>query len=149
MNYDHLKLENQICFPVYAASRLITREYQPLLDELGITYPQYLVLLILWENEQQTVNEIAQKLILNTNTITPLLQRMENLALLQRSKSKTDERKTIISLTEKGNELKAKAVYIPEKLASGFLNEEISLEQLVDLKNKLNQVIGIVSERKK
>jgi len=148
MNYDHLKLENQICFPVYAASRLITREYQPLLDELGITYPQYLVLLILWENEQQTVNEIAQKLILNTNTITPLLQRMENLALLQRSKSKTDERKTIISLTEKGNELKAKAVYIPEKLASGFLNEEISLEQLVDLKNKLNQVIGILSEKK-
>lgn len=148
MNYDHLKLENQICFPVYVASRLITREYQPLLDELGITYPQYLVLLILWENEQQTVNEIAQKLILNTNTITPLLQRMENLALLQRSKSKTDERKTIISLTEKGNELKAKAVYIPEKLASGFLNEEISLEQLVDLKNKLNQVIGILSERK-
>lgn len=148
MNYDHLKLENQICFPVYAASRLITREYQPLLDELGITYPQYLVLLILWENEQQTVNEIAQKLILNTNTITPLLQRMENLALLQRSKSKTDERKTIVSLTEKGNELKAKAVYIPEKLASGFLNEEISLEQLVDLKNKLNQLIGILSVKK-
>jgi DNA-binding MarR family transcriptional regulator len=148
MNYDHLKLENQICFPVYAASRLITREYQPLLDELGITYPQYLVLLILWENEQQTVNEIAQKLILNTNTITPLLQRMENLALLQRSKSKTDERKTIISLTEKGSKLKEKAVYIPEKLASGFLNEEISLEQLVDLKNKLNQVIGILSEKK-
>lgn len=148
MNYDHLKLENQICFPVYAASRLITREYQPLLDELGITYPQYLVLLILWENEQQTVNDIAQKLILNTNTITPLLQRMENLALLQRSKSKTDERKTIISLTEKGSKLKEKAVYIPEKLASGFLNEEISLEQLVDLKNKLNQVIGILSEKK-
>ena len=73
---------------------------------------------------------------------------MENLALLQRSKSKTDERKTIVSLTEKGNELKAKAVYIPEKLASGFLNEEISLEQLVDLKNKLNQVIGILSEKK-
>lgn len=149
MNYDHLKLENQICFPVYAASRLITREYQPFLDELGITYPQYLVLLILWENEQQTVNEIAQKLILNTNTITPLLQRMENLALIERSKSKTDERKTIVSLTEKGNELKNKAVYIPEKLASGFLNEEISLVQLVDLKNKLNQVIGILSERKK
>lgn len=148
MNYDHLKLENQICFPVYAASRLITREYQPLLDKLGITYPQYLVLLILWENEQQTVNEIAQKLILNTNTITPLLQRMENLALIRRSKSKTDERKTIVSLTEKGNELKEKAVYIPEKLASGFLNEEISLDQLVDLKNKLNQVIGILSERK-
>ncbi len=77
MVYEQLKLENQLCFPVYAASRLITREYQPFLDRLGITYPQYLVLMILWEEDGVPVNDIAKKLILNTNTITPLLKRME------------------------------------------------------------------------
>ena len=77
MSYDQLKLENQLCFPVYAASRLITRAYQPHLDKLDITYPQYLVLMILWENDNVPVNDIAKKLILKTNTITPLLKRME------------------------------------------------------------------------
>lgn len=71
MAYEQLKLENQLCFPIYAASRLITREYKPYLDNLGITYPQYLVLMILWENDGLPVNDIAKKLILNTNTITP------------------------------------------------------------------------------
>ncbi|MDP3437320.1 MAG: MarR family transcriptional regulator, partial [Bacteroidales bacterium] len=82
MKYDQLKLENQLCFPVYATSRLITREYQPFLDKLQITYPQYLVLMVLWENDTLPVNDIAKKLILNTNTITPLLKRMEQQGLL-------------------------------------------------------------------
>ena len=77
MSYEQLKLENQLCFPLYAASRLIIRAYQNDLDALGITYPQYLVLMVLWEFEELTVNEIAEKLILNTNTVTPLLKRME------------------------------------------------------------------------
>ncbi|NJO70307.1 MAG: MarR family transcriptional regulator, partial [Bacteroidetes bacterium] len=81
MAFEQLKLENQLCFPVYAVSRLITREYQPYLNKLGITYPQYLVLLVLWEHSSMTVNEISQKLILNTNTITPLLKRMESLGI--------------------------------------------------------------------
>ncbi|HLP05717.1 MAG TPA: MarR family transcriptional regulator, partial [Paludibacter sp.] len=84
MSYEQLKLENQVCFPLYAASRLIIRAYQDDMDRLGITYPQYLVLMVLWENGEQTVNEIADKLILNTNTVTPLLKRMETAGLLTR-----------------------------------------------------------------
>ena len=96
MEYENLKLENQICFPVYAASRLITREYQPLLDKLGITYPQYLVLMVLWENDRLQVNDIAKKLILNTNTITPLLKRMEKQGLIIRKRSEQDERSVLV-----------------------------------------------------
>jgi DNA-binding MarR family transcriptional regulator len=98
---EQLKLENQLCFPVYAASRLITRIYQPYLDEIGITYPQYLVLLVLWEKDEVTVNEISRKLILNTNTTTPLLKRLEAQGLVSRRRSGEDERKVIIALTAK------------------------------------------------
>ena len=79
MAYEQLKLENQLCFPFYATSRLIIRAYQEDLDALGITYPQYLVMMVLWEEQETTVNQIAEKLILNTNTITPLLKRMETM----------------------------------------------------------------------
>ena len=95
MEYEQLKLENQLCFPVYAASRLITREYQPFLDKLKITYPQYLVLMVLWEHGSLPVNDIAKKLILNTNTITPLLKRMEQQGLIIRNRSDKDERKVM------------------------------------------------------
>jgi hypothetical protein len=87
MKFEQLKLENQLCFPVYAASRLIIREYQPYLDKLGITYPQYLVLMVLWETNHVSVNEISQKLILNTNTVTPLLKRMESQGIINRQRS--------------------------------------------------------------
>jgi MarR family transcriptional regulator, organic hydroperoxide resistance regulator len=107
MEYDELKLNNQICFPLYATSRLITREYQPYLDALDLTYPQYLVLLVLWETDRISVNDIAQKLILNTNTLTPLLKRMEIQGLVSRQRFGKDERKVIVQLTEKGQALKA------------------------------------------
>src|SRR6056297_1041292 len=116
MPYEQLKLENQLCFPVYAASRLITREYQPFLENLGITYPQYLVLMVLWEDDCLPVNDIAKTLILNTNTITPLLKRMEQQGLLFRKRSDKDERKVIVKLTEKGKDLQKEAVKIPEEL---------------------------------
>ena len=77
MDYEQLKLDNQLCFPLYAASRLIIRAYQPFLEKLGITYPQYLVLMVLWEHKELTVSEISSKLFLKTNTLTPLLKRME------------------------------------------------------------------------
>lgn len=142
MKYDQLKLENQLCFPVYAASRLITREYQPYLDELEITYPQYLVLMILWEKDEMPVNDIAKKLILNTNTITPLLKRMETQGLVNRERSKEDERKVIVKLTEKGNELKEKAVLIPERLASQLLEGPMGVEELIRLKEDLGKIIN-------
>ena len=109
MAYEQLKLENQLCFPVYAASRLITREYQPFLDQLKITYPQYLVLMVLWEHDGLPVNDIAKKLFLNTNTITPLLKRMEQQGLIKRNRSEADERKVLVQLTGKGKKLQEKA----------------------------------------
>nr|WP_319400653.1 MarR family transcriptional regulator [uncultured Carboxylicivirga sp.] len=147
MTYDQLKLENQLCFPVYAASRLITREYQPYLDELEITYPQYLVLMILWENDGMPVNDIAKKLILNTNTITPLLKRMEKQGLVNRERSSEDERKVIIKLTQKGNELKDKAVKIPERLATHLLEGPMSVEELIRLKDDLGKIINHLSKK--
>lgn len=145
MAYEQLKLENQLCFPVYAASRLITREYQPFLDKLGITYPQYLVMMILWEKENISVNEIAKKLILNTNTITPLLKRMEKQRLINRQRSTDDERKVIIELTESGRILEKEAALIPEKLAAKLINGPLKVEEIVDLKNKLNSIIKLLS----
>ncbi len=149
MAYEQLKLENQLCFPVYAASRLITREYQPYLDKLGITYPQYLVLMVLWENDDLTVNEISQKLILNTNTITPLLKRMETMGIIVRKRSETDERKVMISLTEKGMTMREKAVEIPEKLASTLTSVNLTLENLIDLKTKLHVIVDYLSNKEK
>lgn len=146
MAYEQLKLENQLCFPVYATSRLITREYQPFLDSLGITYPQYLVLMVLWENDSIPVNDIAKKLILNTNTITPLLKRMEQQELLFRKRSDKDERKVIVQLTEKGKTLQEEAVKIPEELIKRLSDSELKIEDLVKLKEKLNSIISFLSK---
>ena len=149
MKYDQLKLSNQICFPVYAASRLIIREYQPYLDKIGITYPQYLVLLVLWETDNISVNEITEKLILNTNTVTPLLKRMESLGFISRKRSDSDERKVIVRLTEKGKKLKKKAASIPEKLAAGLKTGTMTSEKLVELRNKLNLLVDVLLEKNK
>ncbi len=145
MAYEQLKLENQLCFPVYATSRLITREYQPLLDRLEITYPQYLVLMVLWENDSLPVNDIAKKLILNTNTITPLLKRMEKEELLFRKRSDKDERKVIVQLTEKGKGLQKEAAKIPEELVKRLSDSEIKLDDLIKLKESLNSIISFLS----
>jgi MarR family transcriptional regulator, organic hydroperoxide resistance regulator len=149
MEFDQLKLSNQLCFPIYAASRLITREYQPHLDKLGITYPQYLVLMVLWETDAISVNEISTKLILNTNTITPLLKRMESLGLIKRQRSESDERKVIVELTPKGKLMQDEAATIPEKLAAGLISETLNVGELVDLKNKLESIICFLTEKTK
>lgn len=146
MTYEQLKLENQLCFPFYAVSRLITRAYQDDLDALGITYPQYLVMMVLWENDGVTVNEIAEKLILNTNTITPLLKRMEVMGLLQRTQSKTDQRKVIVSLTESGLAMKEQAAFIPLRLMEKLNvdTSEQSIQEMIGLKNKLYDLIKLL-----
>ena len=144
---DQLKLDNQICFPVYAASRLIIREYQPHLDKLGITYPQYLVMLVLWEEDGITVNDISHKLILNTNTVTPLLKRMETLGLISRIRSEEDERKVIVRLTDKGSELKADAAQIPFSLMADISPEDIDVEELIAMKNKLQEWIDFLKKK--
>jgi len=147
MEFEQLKLENQLCFPVYAASRLIIREYQPYMDNLGITYPQYLVLMVLWEKDNISVNEISQKLILNTNTVTPLLKRMEAQGFIKRQRSGSDERKVIVKLTGKGKLMQKKAAYIPESLASGLVSDTMNIEELGDLKDSLCKLINYLLQK--
>ena len=148
MSYDQLKLENQLCFPLYAASRLITRAYQDDLDQLGITYPQYLVLMVLWEYKELSVNEIGEKLILNTNTLTPLLKRMEGLKILTRVQSKTDQRKVLIRLSEQGNKMQNKAAEIPAKLLKklNITVNEAEINKVLELKDQLYNLIHLLKQ---
>ena len=143
---EQLKLENQICFPIYSVSRLITRAYKPYLEKLGLTYPQYLVLLVLWEEKKLSVNKIGRKLLLNTNTLSPLIKRMEKNELLTRTRSKDDERTVLVSLTEKGLSLKDKASSIPQELLHTLLNEDVELSDIILLKKTLDSWINILSE---
>ena len=144
MEYEHLKLGNQVCFPIYAASRLITRAYQPLLEKLDLTYPQYLVMMVLWENDQVSVNTITDKLILNTNTVTPLLKRMEAQGLITRKRSDKDERSILIALTSKGMKLREQAAYVPIQLAEKLDVGELTLDEIIDLRDKLNRLIEAI-----
>lgn len=146
MEQTQLQLGNQICFPIYSVSRLITKAYKPYLDEMELTYPQYLVLMVLWENDKISVNQITERLLLNTNTISPLLKRMEQMELLQRTRSDKDERSVIIQLTKKGKKLKNEAAPIPEKLVKTLLTENISLSDVLELKTMLNEWIQILSK---
>jgi len=107
--HAELQLDNQVCFRLYSAARLIAQAYTPMLSELGVTYPQYLVLMVLWEKDSQPVNDIAHRLLLETNTVTPLLQRMEKMGLVCRTKGEHDKRQQFVSLTEQGRALEDRA----------------------------------------
>lgn len=146
MTYEQLKLDNQLCFPIYAASRLITRTYQPHLDALGITYPQYLVLMVLWETDGLSVHDISVRLILNTNTLTPLLKRMEAQGLVTRTRSSQDERVVRIQLSAKGKALREEAADIPLRLNERLQESNLNLEQLLELKANLHRLIQFLSE---
>jgi len=139
MDCEQLKLENQLCFPFYAISRLITRAYKPFLDEIGLTYPQYLVMLVLWENDGLAVNEIAKKLILKTNTITPLLKRLEHNNIIKKNKFSEDERKVKIYLTKKGGDLKIQAKKIPLELISTL---NLDIDNMKDMKQNLSVLLS-------
>lgn len=115
-NPELLKLENQLCFPLYAASRKIIALYQPLLKELSLTYTQYITLLVLWEKKSITVKDLGSELYLDSGTLTPLLKKLEQMALVKRTRDRADERSVIVTLTEKGEALYQQALDIPEKL---------------------------------
>ncbi|MDO5614735.1 MAG: MarR family transcriptional regulator [Cruoricaptor ignavus] len=136
---EQLKLSNQVCFPIYAFAKELVNHYRPLLSELGLTYPQYLVMLVLWENNVQSVNQIGEKLSLDSGTLTPLLKRLEQKNYITRERAKNDERVVNISLTETGNELKSEAEKIPENLL-GKMN--IPMEDLVTLKKIINKILN-------
>ena len=136
-----LLLDNQLCFPLYAASRLVTKLYAPLLAVLDLTYPQYLVLLLLWERDGRTVTEIGDRLFLETNTLTPLLKRLEAKGLLRRERSTADERKVLIRLTDAGRDLNARARCIPTSLLAAVGDVGIGTRQLEDFRRTLDQLI--------
>ena len=143
------KLDNQLCFRLYTASRLMTQAYHPLLSEHGLTYPQYLVLLVLWEADAQPVNDIAHKLYLETNTVTPLLQRMEKEGILTRHRGEKDARQMIVSLTEKGCDLQKKLAAVPFTVGSAVLCGNITPETAPKLYQMLDEIIGNLSDIKR
>ena len=142
-NLQQLKLENQICFPVYALSREIVSRYRPLLDQLDITYPQYLVLLILWEHQEQSVSQLGEKLYLDSGTLTPLLKRLEQKKLVTRSRSKEDERIVKIKLTSEGQSLQKKAASIPKQL---FEDMKVPEEELKQLKTTIEKILTTLNQ---
>lgn len=126
--YDCLRLENQLCFPTYAVSNKIIRKYQPLLDKLNLTYTQYIVMMVMWEEHSLNEKELVKRLYLKSNTLAPLLKRLKEKGYLSINKDKEDKRNLIISLTQKGEELKEKAVDVPPSIAQEFnLSEEEAL----------------------
>ena len=135
------RLDNQLCFRLYTASRLITQAYTPMLNELGITYPQYLVLMVLWEKDAQPVNDIAKRLRLETNTVTPLLKRMETEGFLTRSRGREDARQIIVKLTKKGRDLQEKLADVPEAIGSSLLCESVTPETIPGLYAMLDGII--------
>ncbi|MFT5077649.1 MAG: DNA-binding MarR family transcriptional regulator [Planctomycetota bacterium] len=144
---EQLQLHNQVCFPLYSVSRLLTKAYKPYLDGMGITYPQYLVLIVLWEKNGVSVNYIVGKLLLNTNTVSPLLKRMEKADIISRKRSNKDERSIIIQLTEKGKQLKAEAAQVPEKLLKMLFTDTVKLADIEQLKNTLDELVITLSHK--
>ncbi|MBQ1679630.1 MAG: MarR family transcriptional regulator [Bacteroidales bacterium] len=135
------RLDNQLCFRLYTASRLITQAYHPMLAEQGLTYPQYLVLMVLWEKDAQPVNDIAKRLRLETNTVTPLLKRMETEGFLTRSRGREDARQIIVKLTKKGRDLQEKLADVPEAIGSSLLCESVTPATIPSLYAMLDGII--------
>jgi len=149
---EALRLDNQLCFAIYACSRAMTQLYRPWFDEIGITYPQYLVLLVLWEQDGVTVKELGELLFLDSGTLTPLLKRMETAKLVTRKRSTEDERKVFIHLAEAGKQLEAQACAIPgEMMIQRGLTDDQFTGLLADFKgllSKLHQTLGETQNKK-
>lgn len=134
-HYEHLKLENQLCFSLYAASREVIKLYKPVLDKHGLTYTQYVTMLVLWEGKRLTVKEIGQKLHLDSGTLTPLLKKLESMALIHRYRDPNDDRVVVVELTEAGLQLKEQMSDVPKRVfcqVGGTYEELLSLKQLLD-----------------
>ena len=137
MNDEALKLQNQLCFPLYAASRKTVGLYTPYLKPLGLTYTQYIVFLVLWEKDGISVNEICERLMLDSGTITPLLKKLEKSGYIERVRSKQDERSVVVNLSEKGKELKEQVKDIPLKIGSCINLSEDEAKMLYSILYKL------------
>lgn len=137
--YDALKLENQLCFPLYACSREIIRQYKPFLDELELTYTQYITMLVLWEHGPVTVKELGQFLFLDSGTLTPLLKKMEAKGLISRRRDRDDERSLIVSLTCEGEAMKDRALAVPAQMARCL---RLAPEEAQELYRLLYKLLG-------
>lgn len=116
-NFDCLKLENQLCFPLYACSKEVIRKYKPLLDELDLTYTQYIAMMVLWEDGEMNVKDLGKKLYLDSGTLTPVLKKLEQKGYLKRARSRQDERNLIVTITEEGKQLRERALNVPGQMA--------------------------------
>ncbi|CEJ69905.1 MarR family winged helix-turn-helix transcriptional regulator [Chryseobacterium oranimense] len=143
-NSKSLQLENQICFPLYVIAKEITGLYRPFLDEIGITYPQYLVMMVLWENDGLPVNHIGEKLFLDSGTLTPLLKRLESKGIISRKRKKEDERVVEVFLTEAGKQLQKKACEIPGKIQTTI---GIETEDLLHLKETVLKILNKIENK--
>lgn len=138
-NYDSLKLENQLCFPLYVCSKEIIRRYKPLLDKLDLTYTQYITMMVLWEEKKLSVKELGRKLYLDSGTLTPLLKKLEHKGYITRTRSTKDERNLIIRITPAGEKLRDKALSVPEEIR---LCVNISEEESRMLYDLLHNMLG-------
>ncbi len=146
MSNENLKLSRQGCFRLYTAARLMIQAYQPMLAPLGITYTQYLVLMVLWEQDAQPLNAISRQLYLESNTLTPLIKRMEAMKLVVRKKNKEDARQTIVMLTEHGRAMEQQAASIPECMASVLIERGMNAEEYAVVNPQLDRLIEILSK---
>lgn len=136
--YDSIKLSNQLCFPLYAASREIIKLYKPFLDKFNLTYTQYIAMLVLWEDEKSTVKDIGKKLHLDSGTLTPLLKKMESMGLIKRYRDINDDRVVIVELTEKGRSLKEDVTEVPYEI---MCKVNMPIENALALKKLLDQLL--------
>ena len=144
MNFDCLKLENQLCFPLYATSREIIKKYKPYLDNINLTYTQYITMMVLWENNEINVKNLGEKLFLDSGTLTPLLKKIESKGYITRSRSTNDERNLMIQITEKGKKLKEKARDIPEKVGKCI---ELKPEEAIKLHEILYKILNNTNKK--
>lgn len=138
-NYENLLLKNQLCFPLYAASREVIKKYRPYLDKIGLTYTQYIAMMVFWEEKKISVKELGKKLFLDSGTLTPVLKSLEIKGFVKRFRSEEDERVLLVEITEKGEKLKEKACSVPEKV-SGCVKLDSS--EAVELYRLLYKVLG-------
>ena len=139
--YESLKLSKQLCFPLYACSREMIKLYKPFLDELGLTYTQYITLMVLWEHKAMTVKALGQELYLDSGTLTPLLKKLEEKGLVTRRRSDLDERNLIVTITELGESMRDQALHIPEEMTKCI---NLPREDIRDLYRMLHQLLEYV-----
>lgn len=141
--YDALKLENQLCFPLYAASREVIKHYHPYLKELGLTYTQYIAMMVFWADGKISVKELGEKLFLDSGTLTPVLKSLEEKGYVKRRRSSEDERVLIVEITDAGEKLKERAVSIPGQIAGCV---KLDTEEAMQLYQLLYKVLAAVNE---